>query len=138
MLLGDELRPGCSSDLDQDAFSELLKYSWCKSTRELGLDLSTDQSTICCHLNKRGKVSKLGVWVPHNLIEQNKKDFIFIGNNLPKKENELFLLNIMTGNKKWVFYDNVQCKRQWIDDDKSPLATPKAELFGRKIMLCVW
>ena len=30
--------------------------------------------------------------------------------------------------EKWVFYENVQCKRQWIDKDTSP----KVELQGKK------
>ena len=33
---------------------------------------------------------------------------------------------------------NVACKRQWVDKDKSPQLDLKAELHGRKIMLCVW
>lgn len=38
------------------------------------------------------------------------------------------------GYEKWVAYDNVQHKRQWIDKDKSPQPTPKAELHGRKVL----
>ena len=37
--------------------------------------------------------------------------------------------------KKWVFYDNVQRKRQWIDKDESPQPTPKVELHRRKVIL---
>ena len=40
--------------------------------------------------------------------------------------------------KKWIKYDNVARKQQWIDMDKSPQPDPKAELHSRKIMLCVW
>ena len=59
--LRDEPRPGRSSDLDQDALRELVECNPRKSTRELALDLNTSQSTICRHLKKIGKVSKLGV-----------------------------------------------------------------------------
>ena len=34
--------------------------------------------------------------------------------------------------------NNVACKRQWDDKDKSPQPDPKADLHGRIIMLCVW
>ena len=33
----------------------------------------------------------------------------------------------------WVFYDDAQCKRQWIDMDEYPLCTPKVELQRRKV-----
>ena len=40
-----------------------------------------------------------------------------------------------TGDKKWVFYDNVQRKKLWTGKNEFSLATPKAELHGRKFML---
>ena len=54
----DQTRP------DKDALRELIE---CKSTRELALDLNTSQSTIGCHLNKIGKMSKRGVSLLHTL-----------------------------------------------------------------------
>ena len=42
-----------------------------------------------------------------------------------------FFKNIITGDDKWLFYDNVQHKR--------PLQTPqKSGLPGRKVTLAVW
>ena len=35
------------------------------------------------------------------------------------------------------FYDNVQCKRQGNDKDEFPQPTQKAEVPGRKVMLCI-
>ena len=49
-----------------------------------------------------------------------------------------FLKNIIAGGEKWVFYDNVQRKKQWIDKDESLEPTSKVKLLGRKDMLCVW
>ena len=57
---------------------------------------------------------------------------------LLRKRNDIFLINIITGDKKWAFYDNVQCKRQWIDLDESLQPTRKVLLHGRKIILCLW
>ena len=54
------------------------------------------------------------------------------------KEIDLLLKNIITGDEKWLFCDNVPCKRQWTDKDESLRATPKAKLRGRKVMLCVY
>ena len=49
--------------------------------------------------------------------------------------NETFLKNIITSESKWVFFDNVQCKILWIDEDESPQHITKVELHGRKVML---
>ena len=92
--------------------------------KRLALDLSTSHSTICCHLKKISKVSKLGTWVPHTLSEKNKDDRKSMVTSLLSKQR-----NMITGDKKWIFYDNVQCKRQLTYKDES--------LLGRKVVLCV-
>ena len=51
-------------------------------------------------------MSKLGIWVPHILIEKNKEDCIYFS----RQRNEPFLKNIIAVDEKWVFYDNVQFK----------------------------
>ena len=74
--LKDEPRPGRSSDFDTEALKSLVECNACQSTRELADKLNTSQSTICRHLEKMGKVSKLGVWVPHAISEKNKADHL--------------------------------------------------------------
>ena len=99
--LKEEPRLGHSSDLDQNALRELVECNPHKRTWELALDLNTSQSTICHHLKKIGKVSKLGVWIPHSLSEKNKEDYILIATSLLSRlKNDLFLKNIITGEKK--------------------------------------
>ena len=55
-----------------------------------------------------------------------------------RKRNDPFLKDIVTGDELWVFYHNDQRKRKWIDKDKSPQLTTKADLQGRKFMLYIW
>ena len=78
----DELRPRRSSDFDAEALKSLVECNAHQSTRELADKLNTSQSTICCHLEEMGKISKLGVWVPHALSEKNKADHLSIATNL--------------------------------------------------------
>ena len=126
--LREKPRTGHSSDLDQESLRELVKYNPCKSTWELALDLNTCQSTICNHLKNMRKVSKLGIWVPHTLSKKNKEDCISIVTSLfSRQRHDLFLKNIITDDEKWVFYDNVQYRRWWIDKDESPQPIPKEE-----------
>jgi len=72
--LKNEPRTGRLSDFDVEALKSLAECNARQSTRELADKLNTSQSTICRHLKKFGKVSKLGVWVPHALSETNKAD----------------------------------------------------------------
>ena len=70
------------------------------------------------------------------MLEKNKENCICImASLLSRQRNDPFLMNIITSDEKWVFYDNVQCKKQWIDKNIYPQTTPKAELHRIKVML---
>ncbi|XP_023237751.1 histone-lysine N-methyltransferase SETMAR-like [Centruroides sculpturatus] len=114
--LKDDERPGRSSDFDDDVLKALIEQNPRQTTRELAEKLHTSQSTINRHLQKLGKVSKLGVWVPHNLSERNKADRRSIAATLLSwQKEESFLAKIVTGDEKWITYENVIRKRQWVD-----------------------
>ncbi|KAG5348093.1 SETMR methyltransferase, partial [Acromyrmex charruanus] len=72
--LKDGPRAGRPSDLDDNLLKAMLEQNSRQSTRDIAGRSNTSQSTVCRHLEKLGKVSKLGVWVPHNLSERNKED----------------------------------------------------------------
>ena len=44
----------------------------------------------------------------------------------------------MTGDEKWIIYNNAEQKRSWGKRNEPYLATPKAGLHLKKVMLCVW
>ena len=79
--------------------------------QELADKQNMSQYTICRHLEKMGKVSKLGVWVPHALSEKNKADRLSIATSLlSRQRNDPFLDEFIAGDEKWITYDNVVCK----------------------------
>lgn len=45
---------------------------------------------------------------------------------------------MITGDEKWVFYDNLKRKRQWLSPNESPRCTAKSGLHLKKALLCVW
>ena len=51
---------------------------------------------------------------------------------LLQHSDDLFLKNKITGEEKWDFYYNVQCKMRCIDEDESLQPTLKEELHERK------
>lgn len=137
--LKDEPRAECPSDLDENLLKAILEQNPCQSTRDIAGRLNTSQSTICRYLEKLGKVSKLGVWVSHNLSERNKEDRMSIATSLLSRVKiEPFLDRIITSDEKWVTYDNIVRKRQWLDKDQPPLPDAKVNIHGKKILLCVW
>ena len=44
----------------------------------------------------------------------------------------------MTGNEKWILYNNVEQKRLRGKRNEPPPTTPKAGLHPKKVMLCIW
>lgn len=63
----DEPRQGYSLDVDEESLKSLVESNLQENTWELAKILNTSQSTIYQHLQKTGKISKLGVWIPHIL-----------------------------------------------------------------------
>ena len=49
-----------------------------------------------------------------------------------------FFKRIVTGDEKWIVYNNVVRKRSWSKRNEPPQITSKAELHQKKIMLSVW
>ena len=80
--LKDEPRVGRSSNLDDNLLKTTLEQNPRRSTRDIAGRLNTSQSTVCRHLEKLGKVNKLGVRVLHNLSERNKENRMSIATSL--------------------------------------------------------
>ena len=67
------------------------------------------QSTNICW---DGFVSRLSVWVPHEVSERNLMDLISMCDLLLKRhESDAFLIRLVTGDEKWIVYNNVVRKR---------------------------
>ena len=58
-----------------------------------------------------------------------------------QKQNEIepFLKRMITGDEKWITYDNPTRKRKsWIKKGEKAQAIAKPGLTRKKVMLCVW
>ena len=42
------------------------------------------------------------------------------------------------GDEKWILYNNVKWKRLWGKKNEQSSSTPKAVLYPKKVMLCIW
>ena len=82
---------------------------------------------------------KLDVWVPHDLTVKNLMDRFSICESLLKRNDiEPFLKRLITGDEKWITYDNNVRKRSWTKRNEAPQTVAKPKLTPRKVMLSVW
>lgn len=71
-----------------------------------------------------------------HIKKKNLLDHIFTCNSLLKhNKNVPFLKQIVTGNKKQLFYNNVEQKRSQSKQNEPPPTTPKASLHSKKVGL---
>ena len=57
---------------------------------------------------------------------------------LKRTEMEPFLKRIITGDEKWVKYENIKRKRSWSKADDPPQTISKPGLTKNKVLLSVW
>jgi histone-lysine N-methyltransferase SETMAR len=122
-----------------DKIMEIVAENRHSSSRSIAEELGIDKKTVLNHLKKAGFIKKLDVWVPHELSEKNLLDRISICESLLKRnEIDPFLKRIVTGDEKWITYDNVKRQRSWSDGSKAAQSVAKPGLTARKVLLCVW
>jgi len=118
---------------------QLVDQDYHVSCQEIADSLNINHMTVWKHLKREGYQKKLGVWVPHELTQRNLIDQITICEMLLKlNEMEPFLKRIITGDEKWVKYENIKRKRSWSKADDPPQMISKPELTANKVMLSVW
>ena len=129
----DAPRSGRPVEADKDAIKALDDVNRRITTREIGLRLNLSNSTVYDHLKGLGLSSKLDVWVPHLLTERNLCRHIDVCDSLLKRhENDPFLKRIITGDEKWVVYNNVKRKRSWSKKDEPAQTISKADIHQKR------
>ena len=90
----------------------MIKNNQRSTTREIAEKLKISHTCVEKHLKQFGYVNKFDILVPQKLNKIQFTKRIFICDSLLKRnETDPFLKRIITGDEKWVFYDNVVRKR---------------------------
>ena len=97
---------------DDDKIKAMIENNRCSTTREIAEKLNIPHTCVERHLKQLGYVNKLDIWVPHKLNEiQLTRRISNCDSLLKRNETDRFLKRIITGDEKWVVYDNVVRKR---------------------------
>lgn len=137
--LNDAPRSGRPSEIDDDKIIALVDSNPHYTTRDMAEILKIANSSVQVHLKKLEYVSRLDVWIPHELNEVQFKARKKICDMLIKREgNNPFLNRLITGDEKWIAYNNIMRKRSWSRSHDSPQTTSKPDIHQMKIMISVW
>ncbi|CAK9819611.1 Histone-lysine N-methyltransferase SETMAR [Anthophora plagiata] len=137
--LKDAPRTGRPVVENVDKVTEIIEVDRHVSSRSIAQELKIDHKTVLNHLHKAGFKKKFDVWVPHQLTEKNMMDRISICEALAKRnEIDPFLKRMVTGDEKWITYDNPVRKRSWSKSGEAPQTVAKPGLTARKVLLCIW
>lgn len=106
---------------------------------QLADQLGVCQKAISNRLREMGKIQKVGRWVPHELDDrqmERRKNLCEI--LLARYKRKSFLHRIVTGDEKWIYFENPKRKISCVDPGQPATSSARPNRFGRKTMLCVW
>ena len=110
----DEPRPGRAITENSDEILDNIEQDQHISSYNIAYELNIHHQTVLNHLQKAGFKKKLDVWMPHELSVKNQMNQLNICNTLLKRnEIEPLLKPIITGDEKWIKYENIVRKRSW-------------------------
>ena len=135
----DSARCGRPKKCDDEQLQALLDDDPTQTQQQLAEALNVSQETISRRLRAMGKINKIGKWVPHELNErqmENRK--VTCEMLLQRHERKSFLYRIVTGDEKWIYFENPKRRKSWLSPGEAGPSTPRPNCFSKKTMLCVW
>ena len=128
-----------ASLINNDVVKTMLEQDPFLTTLEIAERLNSAQQTILDCIWKIGLVWKCPRWLPHKLSQKNLDDRVVVCTSLLAQNKIKPILNRMiTGDEKWITYENVIRKRACCGPRKPSPFVSKPNLTLNKRMLCIW
>ncbi|KAG5321876.1 MOS1T transposase, partial [Pseudoatta argentina] len=104
-------KPKVHEDAELEA---LLDEDSCQTQKQLALTLGATQQAISHRLKSLGMIQKQGNWVPYELKRRNvERRFSICEMLLVRHKQKGFLHRTVTGDEKWIHYDNPKKRKSW-------------------------
>ncbi|GFV58091.1 mariner Mos1 transposase [Trichonephila clavipes] len=117
----------------------LLDQDSCQTQQELAGSLGVTQQAISKRLKVMGMIQKQGNWVPYELKPKDVERRLFACEQLlARQRRKGFLHRIVTGDEKWVHYDNPKRRKSWGYPGHASTSKAKPNIHGSKVMLSMW
>ena len=98
------------------------------SQKQMAEMLNGAQQTVFDRLKAMGKIQKSGKWVPHELnyrqMENRKTTCEIL---LHRHDRKSVLHRIVTGDEKWIYFQNHQRKKPWINPGQPSTSAAKLD-----------
>lgn len=137
--VADKPRPGQPRKFNGAVLEALLDVDSTLTLSEYAKVLNVCPATISNRLHEMGKIQKEGKWVPHDLTKSAIENRFNTSVSLfAKHQKKSFLWQIITGDEKWIYFDNPKRKKSWVNPGQAATSIPKRNIHGKKAMLCIW
>jgi len=135
----DKERTGQPKRFVDEELEALLDQDSSQTQEKLAESLEVDCSAVAKRLRALGMIQKQGNWVPYKLKPNDvERRLCTCEQLLQRHKRKGFLHRIVTGDKKWIHYNNHRRKRSWGYPGHASTSTAKPNIRSSKLKLCIW